>query len=490
MSTDPETNPEATLAGTVIAGKYRVDHVLGAGGMGVVVKATHIHLNQAVALKLLRADAAKSPEMITRFLREAKAAAKLPPEHIARVTDIGQTDQGEPFLVMELLAGHDLKTELEARGPLPIEEAVGYILQASEGIAEAHAAGLVHRDLKPANLFLDTRSVSGPVIKVLDFGLSKSYDPKLDKLTHTHSSFGTPGYMSPEQIRSAKYAEPRSDQHALGMILFELLTGRMPFLAENVAELIVVIFTTPPPHAREFRPDVPKALDAALVRAMGKRPEDRYLDLAAFAAAIAPFGGAESASIADRIARILDPSRVSSFAPRPSSPEAAPQPRKSPIPDADTHVPTMSDPSLSSASFRKKPPVAALAAAGALVIFFAILFLTLGNSPEPSPASAVSAVKAGETAGAQLASAPPEVVPNPEVAPAEALLGSPETSAAPASPPEIPSPAPPKTSQPASSKPSTGGASAAPRAPISKAGKPKTTKPSKETARDVFGGDR
>ena len=475
----PPAEPRESLVGTVIAGKYRVDRVLGSGGMGIVVQATHVGLNQQVAIKLLRDDVARSPELIARFMREAKAAAQLPAEHVARVTDVGQTEQGEPFLVMELLTGRDLDAELEARGPLPIEQAVNYILQACEGVAEAHAAGLVHRDLKPANLFIDTRRVSGPVIKVLDFGLSKSYDPKSDKLTQTSSSFGTPGYMAPEQIRSAKYAEPRSDQHALAMILFELLTGEMAYTAKNVTALLVSICTTPPPHARAMRLDVPKGLDAAILRALAKRPEERFADLAGFAAALAPFGGPTGPAIAKRIAHILDPQRVSAFAPRASAPDYQ-RPSLNPMLEPDTNGPTTNDPLMDARAFRRRSPLIAAAIVGvAALAIGAILFVRAGGS---APEAAAPSDSPAGTSDSKPAAAPLDGPQGSQAAPVE------------------PAPTPLPTSQPAAPEPAvkTGSTSKAPtgaKAPPVVRPTPKVeTKPApvgpQKTAKDVFGGQR
>jgi serine/threonine-protein kinase len=292
--------------GTVLLGKYRIERELGTGGMGVVVEATHLMLGQRVAIKLLNAELVSSPEIIARFLREARIAAQLESDHIARVSDIGQIESGAPYIVMELLVGHDLEAELVRRGRLPISEAVDLILQACVGLADAHAVGLVHRDIKPANLFLARRANRPPLLKVLDFGLSKeSPQGSAVSLTTTDSVFGTPQYMSPEQVVSAKKVDARSDQHALAMILYELLTGTTAYEAESVTQLIVVIATHPPPHACMLRPEVPFELDLAIARALAKQAAQRFPDLAAFANAIAPFGGAEAAQMAQNVRAAL-----------------------------------------------------------------------------------------------------------------------------------------------------------------------------------------
>jgi serine/threonine-protein kinase len=296
--------------GSVIAGKYRVERVLGAGGMAVVVEATHLLLGQRVALKLLRADAAQAPGVLERFRQEAQIAAQLPGEHIVRATDVGQTEDGAPYLVMELLVGRDLEAEILARGRLPTEEAVSILLQACEGVAEAHAVGLIHRDLKPGNLFVTRRRDGSPLVKVLDFGISKlTHLEASASLTQTTSSFGTPLYMSPEQIQSAKHVDMRADQHALAAILYTLLAGRPPYSAPSVTALSVIIATQPPASMRDVRPDLPYQLEAAIGRALAKSPADRFPDVAAFALAIAPFGGLGADAAVRRIAGALASSR-------------------------------------------------------------------------------------------------------------------------------------------------------------------------------------
>jgi serine/threonine-protein kinase len=296
----------AIFGDKLLGGKYRIESVLGEGGMGLVVEATNVHLGQRVAIKLLNSSAAESDEAVKRFEREAQIAAQLQGDHITHVTDFGETDDGRHYLVMELLEGHDLAEELLVRGRLPIDEAVDYVLQACTGVVEAHAAGLVHRDLKPANLFLTRRTDGRPLVKVLDFGLSKQRSrPGELRLTQAQSKLGTVEYMSPEQIRSAKDVDARSDQHALGLILFELLTGRRAYRAATPGALTIVIATQAPPHPRELRPDIPEDLDTAVVRALAKDRRDRFPDVVEFARAIAPSGPAGAWATAGSIASTL-----------------------------------------------------------------------------------------------------------------------------------------------------------------------------------------
>ena len=243
MSEPLESTEGLPQPGDVLAGKYRVERVLGSGGMGVVVAAMHLTLQERVALKFLLPEGAKKEETVTRFLREARAAAKIKSEHVARVSDVGTLESGAPYLVMEYLDGSDLSALLRRDGPLPPRDAVEYVLQACEALAEAHAVGIVHRDLKPANLFLARHAGGAPRIKVLDFGISKltardpSMPPDDPSMTRTRAWLGSPLYMSPEQMRSARDVDTRTDIWALGVILYELLSGKPPFDGETFPEL-------------------------------------------------------------------------------------------------------------------------------------------------------------------------------------------------------------------------------------------------------------
>jgi eukaryotic-like serine/threonine-protein kinase len=302
--TDRASTPPVA-PGDVLAGKYRVERVLGAGGMGVVVQATHLELDERVAMKFLLPHAVESAEAATRFVREARAAVKIKSEHVARVTDVGRLDNGSPYIVMEFLQGSDLSAVVQ-RGPLPIEDAVDFVIQASDAMAEAHAAGIVHRDLKPSNLFLSMRSDGSPIIKVLDFGISKVNVPDTSDagLTRTTTIMGSPFYMSPEQMRSSKDVDHRTDIWALGVILFELLSGTQPFNGETLPQLVAAILAEPPLSLRTHRPDVPPDLEAVVLHCLEKDRDKRFQSVGAMAQALVNFGSRRSRHTAERIIRL------------------------------------------------------------------------------------------------------------------------------------------------------------------------------------------
>ena len=283
---DPNDLP---APGTILAGKYEVVGVLGKGGMGVVLEARHLRLNQNVALKLLLPSVRATGETVTRFEREARAAARLQSPHVVRILDVDTLDDGCPFMVMERLRGCELDAEMKARGPLPVQEAVGYILQACAAMAVAHRAGIVHRDLKPSNLFL-SETEGQRTVKVVDFGISKLAGDVATSVTATTSAFGTPLYMSPEQVRSVKHVDSRTDIWSLGVILYEMLAGTPPFKEESATALLVAIATDAPTPIRKVRPDVPPQLASAVMRALEKDPDVRFGEVRDFAAAIRPFG--------------------------------------------------------------------------------------------------------------------------------------------------------------------------------------------------------
>ena len=274
-----------------MAGKYVIDRVIGSGGMGVVVAARHLQLGERVALKFLLTSTDES--FVARFLREAQLAVRIKSEHVARVLDVATLDDGSPYMVMELLEGSDLDQLLRAEGIPPIDVALDYVLQACEAVAEAHALGIVHRDLKPANLFLTRRSDGAPLVKVLDFGISKVvglFRGPLDRsLTRADDMLGSPQYMAPEQVRDPRNVDARCDVFSLGSILYKLLTGRPAFEGGNAATVLAMVLSEPPTPLREHRPDIPPALESLVLGCLEKDPAARVPSVEVLARGLVPF---------------------------------------------------------------------------------------------------------------------------------------------------------------------------------------------------------
>jgi serine/threonine-protein kinase len=406
--------------GEVLAHKYQIERVLGIGGMGVVLSAVHLHLQQRVAIKMLLPEVASNPEALSRFMREAQAASSIRSEHVAQILDVGTLEgPGLPYMVMEFLDGLDLGQYLQQRGRLSIQDAVDYVLQACEAIAYAHRLGVVHRDLKPANLFLTYRADGLPLIKVLDFGISKVTQAGGGvALTATSFAFGTPLYMSPEQVRSAKYVDPRTDIWAMGVILHELIAGRPPFEGETLTALCAAISADAPRPLRRDQPGAPEALEAAILRCLQKDPAGRHASILDFAEAIAPFGSAAAGALLGSIERIGSVTIPS--LPRPSGPS---------VDIHGTHS-SWETGRLPSSSSRRWIALAVGATLGVgLLAIGGVLLLRPPPAPE-APALAVS------TPASAVASAPP-----PEAAPsASAPVAS---SSSPATPIKTP-PRPPR----------------------------------------------
>jgi len=289
--------------GTVLLGKYRIDEVIGTGGMGRVVRASHLYLQQSVAIKILLPQMAESPSTVARFLREAQATVRLKSEHIARVIDVGTMPDGIPFMVMEHLEGNDLNQILRHHGPQVPEIVCDLMLQACEGMAEAHAMGIVHRDIKPSNFYITRRPDGSMLLKILDFGISKT-PVGYEELTGTQTVIGTPSYMSPEQMKSGKQTDARSDIWSMGVVMYQLLHGRPPFSGESYAELVLKVGTEPP---APIDLQLPAGLGDVILRCLEKEQKNRLQNVGELARMLAPFASDPStaAATAARTTRIL-----------------------------------------------------------------------------------------------------------------------------------------------------------------------------------------
>jgi serine/threonine protein kinase len=289
---------EDTIAeGQVIAGRFRVGRELGRGGTATVWFATHVKLGTPLALKVMLSQFKADPHATARFLREARAMARLSSDHVARVLDVDVTDDGRPYIAMEYVEGPNLAELLRKRRRLPHSEAATYICQTAFALSEAHALGIIHRDLKPGNLLVTTRRDGRALVKVLDFGISKVPLAESEHpLTLQEVSIGTPSFMSPEQLRGSRDVGPASDIWALGVILYQLSTGRLPFRADDMPSLCLAILEQPVPRVQDDFPEVPAALDAVIARCLRRAPSERFESVEALHEALLPL--AEGAAIA------------------------------------------------------------------------------------------------------------------------------------------------------------------------------------------------
>jgi eukaryotic-like serine/threonine-protein kinase len=293
----------------VLADKYRVERVIGRGGMGIVLAAWHLALDQRVALKCLQPELAQNGDSAARFLREARAAAKIKSEHGVRVLDVGNLEDGIPYMVMEFLDGRDFSDELRDRGPLPVEECINYALQAIEAVAEAHSLGIVHRDLKPENLFLARQPDGTRRVKVLDFGISKSMviaSADNRSLTQSSAIMGSPLYMSPEQMRAPRSVDYRTDIWSLGAIIYELLTGHPPYIADTLPQLCAKMLESDPTPLRAYRTDVDSELERTVTRCLARNVAERWQSMGELAQALLPHASRSARIHVERAGRVLN----------------------------------------------------------------------------------------------------------------------------------------------------------------------------------------
>ena len=300
--------PGPISQGEIIGGRYRVDRIVAEGGMGIIVAATHLELEETVAIKFLRDEFASKPEVVGRFAREAKAAAKLKSEYVASVYDVGISPERGPYIVMEYLEGEDLETVLTADGRLPYGRACELMMQACEAIANAHANGIIHRDIKPANLFLVRRN-GVAIVKVLDFGVSKTaltgnvFGGAIS-LVKTQTLVGSPIYMSPEALRGREEVTSSSDIWSIGAVLYELITGDTAFNGASITELCAAVLETEPTSICERVPEVPPELADVIMKCLHKEPQGRWHTVAELVCALAPFAPARARISIERVIEI------------------------------------------------------------------------------------------------------------------------------------------------------------------------------------------
>lgn len=472
--------------GQILAGKYRIEQVLGVGGMGVVVAARHMQLDTKVAIKFLSPSMLSNEESVARFAREARAAVRITGEHVARVLDVGTFDTGAPYMVMEFLEGTDLAGWLHDKGVLPVDQAVEFVLQACVAVAEAHALGIVHRDLKPANLFCIRRADGKSSVKVLDFGISKVTDQSSPEsgmsVTKTTAVMGSPLYMSPEQMKASKSVDGRADIWALGVILYELLTARVPFEGDTVTDIAIKVATQPAVPVQALRPEVPAALDAVILKCLEKAREERYSNIAALALALHDFAPSRSRPLVERITDILQvagPSSVSTPSPVFASPKEPTGTQLATNGGAGSTALAVTTTGRGSRGESKKRPIAPFAIGGVALLGLVGAFVSMAlhkstggakataatevTAPAPSASSNASATSPATPTQASSSSQPASVdtavatpAPAASQAPASATTKNPAAHPAarqPASPKSAsaspPAPAPHATAPPA-----------------------------------------
>jgi eukaryotic-like serine/threonine-protein kinase len=303
--------PAGVRLGEVVAGKYALQRIVGAGGMGVVIGAVHVQLDQRVAIKFMSPLLLSSRDGVERFVREARLAARIQCEHVVRIFDVATLEDGTPYIVMEFLQGEDVGALLRRRGRFPVGDAVDVLLQAGEAMAEAHVDGVVHRDLKPGNLFVCERPDGSPLVKVLDFGISKIVrrmgggTEQGSLLTGPHVLLGSPLYCSPEQLRASTTVDARSDIWALGAILYELVSGTPPFRGATLLEISTNVMNRNPPPLSASRPEVPCELDDVVARCLAKSPDERFATVADLARALVPFAPGRALLSVERIESVI-----------------------------------------------------------------------------------------------------------------------------------------------------------------------------------------
>ena len=435
-----------SLLGKTLAGKYRIDERLSEGGMGTVYRGTHVLMDKTVAVKVLRPSLAADEKIVARFSREARAASRINHPHALSVTDFGENEDGVVFLVMEYLSGQTLKQVIRNDGPMALSRVVEIIRQVGGALDDAHGQGVVHRDLKSDNIMLIT-ATSADYAKVLDFGIAKikeadgDYDPGL---TSPDLVIGTPQYMSPEQCSQAPDIDARSDIYSLGIIIFEMLVGHVPFTGESPTVIMLKQMQHPPPSLSEERSDVPVAVATVVSKALQKCPEHRYETVGELVEDLSIAAGMEQAVVAENGGRATTPAAAATSAAQDDDDEETlvrrryTRPMQPAAPAAVAEVYEEPAPPPPAAAGFNPWKVLIPAAVGLLVIFGVIFAFTrnsqsptevtpgtgLAADPNSQPVEAASpptgASEVGiPTAGAANQNAIPDASPSPAASPQE-----------------------------------------------------------------------
>jgi tRNA A-37 threonylcarbamoyl transferase component Bud32 len=424
---EPE-RPAANLAGTVLEGAYRLVRLMGEGGMGAVYEGIQLRLNKRVAVKLMARELAQNQEALARFHREAEITSQLGHPHLVTVVDFGLAETGEPYMVMEYLEGEDLEHRLHAESCLTVEDAVHITKQVASALGAAHARDIVHRDLKPANIFLVQVPGELDFVKVLDFGISKVKAARA-KLTRATAVIGTPNYMSPEQAAGrVDETDHRADQWALACIIWEMLAGRTPFVADDVSPLFYQISSMDPPSLLQLVPELPPEVEGVLRRALAKKPAERFPTIRDFSRAFEEAGLGRPADLTPTPVNVADPWAVATSGGRrlrlPASgrdmPVVADGSQRGASNKATTFSHTTGE--MTNPAFRRsfRPWYAIGVVAAVILLAVGVLFLSTGRTP-------------------------PRVVPTlPAPPPAPVVVPVPELP-----PPEVSPPPPPPPSSPA-----------------------------------------
>lgn len=400
--------PTSLAEGQTLDGKYVLHRVLGEGGMGIVWAARHRVLGTELAIKVLLPDA-RDPQTVARFHREARASVRITSIHAARVHDVAELDDGTPYMVMELLRGQDLGQMLASSGPLPPHLAIDYVSQALVALEEAHAIGLVHRDLKPSNLYLATQPNGTSILKVLDFGIARDFHDHDDaRLTSTRAVMGSPSYMSPEQLRAARVADARSDVWSLGVCLYELVTGQLPFEAASLPDLMVAVLQSQPTPPEVLAPGIPAGLVEVIRRCIEKDPARRFQSAAELRAALIAAKSTGAAS-SPRMSLHLGSASHSS------------------LPAVATTDPSLLAPTRSPGTASRRGMVAF--AAAFVVVSFAAVVAFMVLRPKAAAHAASTSIPASATTADTFASPLP-----PDLAPAGGVNAPPPATGAPAPP--------------------------------------------------------